>query len=206
MLLVIVSLLEINCAGGKSQIVAQNGNTPVVNSVISNQENVNLGNANRTIAPQETAAPLVELSAPKDAKANAPLEIHWKISNPNREPVFVYSALLEKKAAQFVEVETNNARKSVEIRFTRLAKIALEPNFFPKAAFLKIEPGKSTEGDFSLIKIPAGEWSVTASIGYGGEIESVQKQAADAKGEHPVNPVVAWQKSASSEPLEIVVK
>lgn len=197
-LLFIVSLLEINCAGGgQGATVTQNENT-----VAANQ-----GGANQlAVPPSKTVAPLVELFAPPDAKANAPLEIHWKISNPNRELVFVYSALLEKTAAQFVEVEIDAARKTVEIRFTRAAQIALEPNFFPKAAFVKIESGKSIEGDFKLAKIPAGEWSVTASVGYGNEIESVRKRADLAKGEHPINTIVGWQTLAVSNPVQIRVK
>lgn len=203
-------LLISNCANGKGGEVYQN-EIPM----ISNQVN----------AKKEAMPPTLELSAAPESNLNEPLKIHWKISNPNQKPVFVYSTLLDKSNFAFAELEIDTSQKLFEIRFTSLSKGIVEPNYFPKTVFAEIEAGKSLEGDFYTrfdllkeikltkdaskkdeLKNLTGQWNVRALIAYGNEIESVQKTIGDTKGGHPIDPIVEWQKTSISKPIAIVFK
>ena len=203
-------LLVSGCAGSKGNEVYQNEISTM---------------SNRVNARKETTPPTLELSASSENNLSEPLKIHWKITNSNQKPIFVYSTLLDKSNFAFAELKIDVSQKLFEILFTSLSKGIVEPNYFPKTVFAEIGAGKSLEGDFNTrfdvlkeinlakdaskkadLKDSAGQWNVTALIAYGDEIESVQKTIGDTKGGHPIDPIVEWQKIATSKPITIVFK
>jgi hypothetical protein len=115
----------------------------------------------------------------------------------------------------------------IEVRFLSLRTIEVAPNYFPKTEFIRIDPGQSKEGQFvsyyslerwidlstgrplAKRKVTSGTWMVRSLVAYGYEIESVQRALAalTASGtEHPINPVVEWQKVAYSHPVNITLE
>lgn len=215
-LLLNFSLLGISCATAtngeahQGDLSLASDSIDVVNTSINAQTELNI--------------PTLELSASQTASLNKPFKIHWKVENLSRKPIFIYSTLLDESNSTFAELKINKLQKSLEIDFTRLSKLALEPNYFPKTKFSKVEPGKSLEGDFNTRtnllqemtsaiaednsaksgrKGFAGQWKISASIAYGDEIESVQRSIDNTKGGHPINPIVEWQKLASSKAIEV---
>lgn len=209
--LVIFGLLENGCASGQSSAVNQNEILPTDNKI----------NVKKELIP-----PTLEISALPQVSINKLLKIHWKIINSNQEPIYIYSTLLDESNSAFVELETNKSQRLFEIRFTRLSKLILEPNYFPKSKFTKIGAGESLEGDYSSqldsrqkgnVKTKEnseknnseklkGKWSIRALIAYSNEVDSVEKAINNLKNGHPIDPVVEWQKISSSKTVEVIFK
>jgi hypothetical protein len=170
----------------------------------------------------ELVDPVVELYLAYETKLNQPLKIHWKITNPNVTPIYIYTSLLQEKNSGSVEMKINKAIKTIDLHFTRLAKLNLEPNYFPKTEFTKIEAGKSLEGDFKSqlnlfeeikrqnvskekLKAFIGEWNIKGLVAFGEEVDSIQKVIAESKGGHPVDAIVDWQKIATSASVKVIL-
>jgi hypothetical protein len=167
---------------------------------------------------------LIWLDLPSTTKRADKLRFRWKITNNSQNPVYVYSSLL--KRPFFVETISDPVARTIEVRFTRIDPITPGVNYFPAADFEEIDPEQSWGGDYvsessiyqsvSLAadeanpnpnRILNGEWRIRIAIGYGDEINSVQKEvtANEASGnEHPINPIVKWQKIQYSEYQRIV--
>jgi hypothetical protein len=180
-------------------------------------------NGNQLKINNELVAPVVELSMASEATLNQPLKIHWKITNPNAESVYIYTSLLQEKNSVSVEFKINKSEKMIDLIFTRLSKIILEPNYFPKTEFTKIEAGKSLEGDLKSklnlfeemkrqttskesSKSFTGEWSVKGIIAFGDEIDSVKKVIDNTKNGHPIDPIIDWQKTTTSKTIKVFLK
>jgi len=169
--------------------------------------------------PNEQLAPTVQLIINSTLKLGAPLELRWRLSNPGTQPIYVYSSLLRETFG--ADVEINPEIKSIEVRFTRLEPLAIAPNYFPEVQFIKIDPGKTEEGTHTShgpskglityrsngsrmaeLRLSPGEWAIRILIAYGYEIESFKQ--GSRSNEHPINPVVRWQRIAYSNPERIV--
>jgi hypothetical protein len=176
-------------------------------------------NAVSSPTPNEQVAPAVQLIINPALKLGAPLEFRWRISNPGTQPIYIYSSLLKETFG--ADVEINPEIKSIEVRFSRLEPLAIAPNYFPAAQFIKIDPGKSEEGTYTShgpskglityrsngsrvaeLRLAPGEWDIRFLIAYGYEIESLKQSSKP--NEHPINPVVRWQRIAYSNPERIV--
>jgi hypothetical protein len=170
------------------------------------------------------SAPIVEIEVDQEIKLSKSLNIHWRIVNPRNEPIYIYSTLLKHSAIADILLDTEG--KAIEIQFTRLNAISVSPYAFPSAEFLKIESKKSFEGQFvgsksvgqkdyynskdtgvKLQQITEGQWQIRIAIAYGSEIDTVQKDLAElvknGSEEHPINPIVKWQKITYSKPISI---
>lgn len=173
-------------------------------------------------APFEERPPTVQVKV--DSPINHQLKMHWKISNLNTKPMYIYSSLLRRTS--FVEINIDADKKMIEVRFLRLKLLELTPLSFPETAFMRLDAEESREGYFvsdisveqiverNLVaidpvrekiksRITPGTWTVRALIAYGYEIESVQNNRE--KG-HPIDPVVKWQKVAYSEPVSLTIQ
>jgi hypothetical protein len=201
--------LAIGCSNNVSEINQNQNKSSTVNTKVDIKSDV--------------VAPVVELSLMSETNLNQPLKIHWKITNPNTTPIYIYTSLLQEKNSGSVEMKINKERKTIDLHFTRLAKIILEPNYFPKTEFTSIDAGKSMEGDFKTqlnlfeeikrqngskekLKSFVGDWNIKGLIAFGEEADSVQKTVTELKGVHPIDPVVDWQKIATSVPLKVILK
>jgi len=103
----------------------------------------------------------------------------------------------------------------IEIRFSRLQPMAVGVNSFPQPEFMQIAPGEAKEGRFESARpvgqgtktIKPGKWRVRILVAYGYEIESVKNALAQSltRGEeHPINPIVRWQKISYSAPVSMI--
>jgi len=176
----------------------------------------------------EAMPPLLQISVSPVLRLRKPFEMKWKILNAGAQPVYIYSSLLRQPNTYFAEVWIDIERKMIEVRFLRLRTFAVGPNYFPETKFLRIDPGQSEEGQFvsyysleKLIKgqssgrptikreVLSGTWTVRSLVAYGYEIASVEKAAARLRSsgtEHPINPVVEWQRVAYSEAVNITLQ
>lgn len=168
---------------------------------------------------QENPGPLVvTIAEPTLVKGR--LTFGWEIKNTAPEPLYVYSTLIEH--AQLAEVVASAENQLVEVHFLRLKPLNILPYSFPEATFVEIPPGEILRGRFAgkfdlervapdankndVKALPTqSPWRVKAVIAFGREIESVRTKLEGMKAEgireHPINPVVGWQKIASSEPV-----
>lgn len=156
---------------------------------------------------------VVQIEVNPNNKLGKPLELRWKLSNAGVKPIYVYSTLLRWAAG--AEVEIDAEQRTIEVRFLRLQPISGGVNFFPEAEFVQVEPKGVREGRFntfepigeeSVERITPGDWRIRALIAYGYEIESVKKALAESLvhgEEHPINPIVKWQKIAYSDPVNV---
>jgi len=171
---------------------------------------------------QENPGPLVvTIAEPTLVKGR--LKFEWEIKNTAPEPLYVYSTLIEH--AQLAEVVASAETHLVEVHFLRLKPLNILPYSFPEATFVEIPPGEVLRGRFASkfdlehvaapdankndVKAvpPQSPWRVKAVIAFGREIESVRTKLEGMKAEgireHPINPVVGWQKIVSSEPVAL---
>jgi hypothetical protein len=106
------------------------------------------------------------------------------------------------------------------VRFSRLEPLAVATKLFPAAQFIKIDPGKTEDGTYTSYGPSKGclpidrtevawlnfdyrrEWDIRFLIAYGYEIESFKQ--GSKSNEHPINPIVRWQRIAYSNPERFV--
>ena len=152
------------------------------------------------------------------------LTFGWEIKNTGADAVYVYATFLE--YPDIAEIVTSPETRVVEVRFLQLEPLPFAPYYFPKPTFLEIPPGQVRQGRFIskedvrriLHAAPSnkngageatsqGPWKVRAVIAFGRETASVRRRLAELEASgvryHPVNPVVEWQKTASSEPVAL---
>lgn len=174
----------------------------------------------------EAIQPKIQISLSPTLRLGKPLKMQWKIINQGPTPLYVYSSLLQQPNTDFAEVGIDTKSKTIEIRFLSLRTMEVGPNYFPKTEFMRIDPGQSKEGRFvsrySLEKLiddqlsssrPStesivGTWTVRSLVAYGNEVASVEKILASraASGtDHPINPVVAWQRVAYSNSVNVAL-
>jgi hypothetical protein len=135
------------------------------------------------------------------------LTLRWQIANSGPAVVYVYSTFLHGPAAGY-----QLSDKSVLIVNTSLmTKSPVGVNFYPKAQFLKIEPGKSIRGTFRdgegpdyLLKTGSSR-AVILNVAYGSEIAQLEQglRAVRSSDQHPANPIVEWQTIAHSNALDL---
>lgn len=174
---------------------------------------------------QEDRPPLLEIEITPTRKLDKPLEFQWKITNRSEKPVYFYSTLLQKPNTYFAEIDIDGERKMIEVRFTSLEPVEVAPNYFPKTEFTRVDVGQSQDGSFvshdpierlasysaigkktEVQKITAGAWTIRSLLAYGYEVESVKDAAAKSVShgtEHPINPVVQWQKVVYSNLINV---
>ena len=172
---------------------------------------------------EATAEPLVQVLAASDAKMSGPLRFHWRIINRCDRSVYVYSSLLNHPESAVVDIE--GTRREITVQFLSLRKFNATPYYFPDTEFARIDPGQMLEGNFASkdalisLKTPPGSdngsaaqkvrpglWSIRSLIAYGDEVESVyraMREQSERDYGHPIDPVVEWQRIASSHPVII---
>lgn len=162
---------------------------------------------------QGDTEPLVRIEVDPVSRLDTPLKLRWRISNGGARPVYVYSTILQQPAA--AEINIDVAQRIIEVRLSRLQPISVGVNSFPEAQFMQMGPKEVKEGEFESVRpvnqedpgITSGNWRVRILVAYGYEIESVKKALAEsiARGEeHPINPIVRWQKVSYSDPVSVL--
>jgi hypothetical protein len=154
------------------------------------------------------------------------LEFKWEINNPTTKTVYIYSSLLENPAA--VQVNLKPETHTLQVLFLSLQTIPAVPYSFPESNFIEIPPGQLVQGHFANARSVSevvgstlvgkkhangvaapSQWQVEILVAYGEEIESVQKDIKElhTKGtQHPINPIVRWQKIAYSKPVMVTIR
>jgi hypothetical protein len=143
-------------------------------------------NSSAEQSPTEDTPPLMQIEIPQPAKLGKPLQLHWRITNNAKRPVFIYSTLLHNE--YFVEFNASVEQKTIEVRFLRLRPWGDRPPpyYFPETEFARIDPGKSIEGrlvsgeSFRVVvrdrsvglkakeeQITPGIWTIQALVAYG---------------------------------------
>lgn len=185
---------------------------------INNQETVAVEGV-KQISPQ------VEVDILSYLELNKPLMFNLRIKNGGNETIYFYSALLNNP--KFLNIYVNSEKKIIEVRFTRFHTFQNSPNYFPDAEFIKVEPNEVYKREFTTEvpfkerdyydsdtgakwqQLESGTWKMRVAIAYSYEIESVQKKIAEVNSigkEHPINPIVEWQKIAYSNYESIAVQ
>jgi hypothetical protein len=175
-------------------------------------------------AVQGNAAPLVRINIDPTTKLSRFLDMKWQITNSEEGPIYVYSTLLKNSAYPNIQIDVD--QKLIQIQWLSLDPLPFTPYAFDKAEFMRLEAKETRSGEFISSttlgaaindwitatvknkKTPIeGVWKFQLLLAYGYEMESVKKaiEENDRKGviEHPINPVVRWQKVAYSEPIEV---
>jgi hypothetical protein len=178
---------------------------------------------------EEEPAPAMAIEVDETFELSLPLKFDWRISNSGSKPVYVFSTILEPQNNAFAELSIDTKDRMLGVGFSRsVVAVGFPPYSFPKLQFKQIDPGQALNGrftsdapiaqlkDFRLvgtkldeIRLTPGAWRLRATIAYGYEVESVQqavKVSMDAGQEHPINPVVRWQRVEHSVPLAITVQ
>jgi hypothetical protein len=169
--------------------------------------------------------PTVTLKSIFTGTLKEPLKFKWEIKNESAVPVYIYSTLFESLNAGLGEMHINKEQGTIELYFLYREPLRHSIYNFPRATFKLLNPGQAMAGTFistkpagqldeyvlsdsrlDRIQLTPGYWKVRCAVAYGREIESVNAQLKTlySQGtEHPINPVVRWQKVAYSNPLEI---
>jgi hypothetical protein len=150
----------------------------------------------------ESETPLVQVRVLKAGLEGHKLRLSWKITNNSAKTVYVYASFLHGPAAAY---ETNDKDVlAVNTSLTRKSPVGV--NFYPKAEFLELAPGKSLSGTLRDAELPDSVLNpkpkaVTLNIAYGKDIAELKEQlrVARSSGQHPANPIVDWQTVAHSE-------
>ena len=154
-----------------------------------------------SMAQQESKAAL-SVSLSNARLHHKTLSFAWHIDNRSSEPLYVYSTFLNGPAA------ATTAHGTVLQERTSLK--ATEPvgvNAYPPAKFLRIEPGGFLDGKFvdrqANLTLLKGATTVEMEVAFGREAEEVTRQVAltSRNGNHPANPIVAWQTEALGSTL-----
>lgn len=176
---------------------------------------------------QDGKPPNVRIEVRPTVKLKSPLAMHWTISNVGTSPIYVYSTFLKHqwRIPAFSYTDLDPAQRLIDIRFTQLKSLPGGINSFSDAEFIEIRPQESREGTFATngpleqetfysskgeeikaAKLTSGSWTLRIVIAYGYEISSVNQALAESLSvgkEHPINPIVRWQKLAYSEPVSV---
>lgn len=174
--------------------------------------------------PGESSNPAVEVKVVAPTLSNNLLDFRWEMMNTSAKPIFIYYALLENPAS--AEYRFDHETRTLQVLFLSLQTIPAIPYYYPEPSFIKIPPGQSIQGHFAGKRsigdltgptqsgkhadegsAAASQWRVEVLVAYGEEIESVQKAIRELKGaQHPINPIVRWQRIAHSQPVFMTVQ
>jgi hypothetical protein len=175
----------------------------------------NIETSNQSVVPGSIS---VSIEVTRSIRLSDPLQVRWNVSNNSNKQIYLYSSLFDKP--HFVETSIDNSDRTIEIRFTRLSTISTDVNYFPAPEFKEVDVGGGLSGTYvsrskaseevsynpngrqgEANRISGGEWRVRIAAAYGEEITSILKASEDSKAsdEHPINPVVKWQKIVYSE-------
>lgn len=197
----------------------------VVTGNVCNTTRYDLGaSAPKSHVQTSDTPPTLQITIESPVKLKNRLKLHWKLLNNGTKPIYVYSSLLQRSS--FVEINVDEDKKAIEVRFLRLKLLELTPLSFPETTFKRLDAGEPIEGYFisdtpveqlvewKLVdsdpvkekiksRVTPGTWTVRCLIAYGYEIESVQN---DQEKGHPIDPVVKWQKVAYSERVDVTIQ
>jgi hypothetical protein len=151
------------------------------------------------------------------------LVIEWRLSNSGTEPVCFLSSFTEDNKPIAVSINEDQktlelwftprrTSNSIPVFFPAPRFTQIDPGGSVEGSFTSVETvqefrdasGIRTEQGMSLVEIDSlgarvrtGEWSIRTVVGYGtGSFESVKQEIGDLRrdDEHPLNPVVRWQR------------
>jgi hypothetical protein len=130
------------------------------------------------------------------------LRLSWKIANESAKAVYVYATFLHGPPAGY---ETSDKGVLV-VNTSMMRKSPVGVNFYPKAEFLELAPGRSLKGSLRDAALPDSilkplPKAVMLNIAYGEDIAQVKEQLRVTRStdQHPANPIVEWQILAHSE-------
>lgn len=158
-----------------------------------------LGRASMAGQHRGVAALSVSLS---HARMNASsLSFDWRLLNSSSKPLYVYSTFLKGPAA----VVPTNQSGLIKVRTSLRTAESVGVNAYPPPKFLRIEPGEILSGKFVESKLSRGVRkganAVEMEVAFGTEIDELKEQISmtSRNGEHPANPIVAWQTEVLGE-------
>jgi hypothetical protein len=113
----------------------------------------------------------------------------------------VYATFLPGPAA----VAPINQSGLIKVRTSLSTIESVGVNAYPAAKFLRIEPNGVLTGKFVERKLNLdvlkGAKAVELEVAFGSKIDELERRiaATSLNGEHPANPIVAWQTEAVGE-------
>jgi hypothetical protein len=132
------------------------------------------------------------------------LSFDWVITGSEKEPVYVYGTFLKGPA---VSLDFDESSRLLTIWTSRSSEADFAVNDYPRAKFLKLQPGSALRGRFvdsPKRKPPIGGVTQLAfAVAFGRETESVETALREAKYIHPANQIVQWQRIATSPPVPL---
>jgi hypothetical protein len=153
-----------------------------------------MGVGGQLVAQMESQPP-ISLSLSDVHLNHQSLSFVWHLVNRSSEPLYVYSTFLYGPAA--ATATTQAGLLCVRTSLSHAESVGV--NAYPPAEFLRIEPGSALDGKFvdrhlgysTAMDVRA----LQVEVGFGSEIEELKHQIAltSRNGNHPANPIVAWQ-------------
>jgi hypothetical protein len=145
---------------------------------------------------------MVQVRVLKAGLTGHKLALSWKIANDSAKTVYVYATFLHGPAAAY----ESSDKDTLVVNTSLTRKSPMGVNFYPKAEFLELAPGKSLKGTLRDAELPDSilkpkPKAVILNIAYGENIADVREQlrVAHSSDQHPANPIVEWQTVAHSE-------
>jgi hypothetical protein len=127
------------------------------------------------------------------------LAFDWVITNSEKEPVYIYATFLKGHA---VSLDFDESSHLLTVWTSRPSEADFAVNAYPRAKFLKIQPGAVVRGHFAdspKRKPPViGATQLAFAVAFGQSTESVETALREARYVHPANPIVRWQQIAKS--------
>ncbi|HEY6338658.1 MAG TPA: hypothetical protein VIW68_09215 [Candidatus Sulfotelmatobacter sp.] len=136
-------------------------------------------------------------------------DFDWKISNSEKQTVYVYSTFLKGPSASS-DYDKASHVYTIWTSLPREADFAV--NDYPNAEFLQLRPGESLRGRFveGLDKscpacgiVPEGATKIALQVAFGITTESVKAELRQGHYVHPANPIVCWQQIAVSPSIPL---
>ena len=136
--------------------------------------------------------------------AQGKLVFDWVITNSDRQPAYVYTTFLRRGAASS---DFDEASHLLTIWTTLPSGATYAVNAYPRAKFVKLQPGAVLRGHFAdspKRKPPVqGAIQLAFAVAFGQSIESVETALRQGHYVHPANPIVQWQQIAKSAPVPL---
>jgi hypothetical protein len=123
------------------------------------------------------------------------LSFDWQLANHSTKPLYVYATFLNGPAV----LPPANQAGIIKVRTSLNAREPVAVNAYPAARFLLVEPGSLISGRFSEKKLDrdvlVGAKKVEMQVAFGFEVDKLKREISSTayNGEHPANPIVAWQ-------------
>ncbi len=166
---------------------------------------ISTAGAGRGIAQSKTERNDVMVSISRaSCSTQGKLAFDWVITSSEKEPVYVYATFLKGPA---VSLDFDESSHLLTIWTSRSSEADFAVNDYPRARFLKLQPGSALRGWFvdSPKRRPpvVGATQLAFAVAFGRETESVETALREAKYIHPANPIVQWQRIAKSAPVPL---